>query len=504
MRDRGHHRVVVGKAAEPDPVRMRLAQESRGGFRGHGPNGGAEQRAVKTLIDFRDAGGGGEFALVLGRVVAKRPDVIERPRHDPGHVIALDQLAVRGVVVDILQHQFVETRQHRVEQVHVQRELFVLLGRDRARNENAQMADALVQRIDDGLAVLDDLVGVVVKIQHPVQRLLRRRDVIAPRAKDDDRRADLAQIKALAIAHDDFAGAQTVADEELIDDELHFLGVEQDRRAPPFLEIQKARPLGVDLGIDVIGLFPQRIRGVVRFEVRDQPRAVELAVADIAGQRGQPAAAQQPAQIAHRVLAVHARPIGQWRPGQNDGAGQVGIHRRHHHHLPAGLAIADQGRLALGFGVKLGDDAQEPGFGAADILDGLARHRLGQEADEIAGMAGIHRDADLTVMFHAADARPMPGARIKDDEGAFFRVDHHVCGRDDPGQNVIDRALEIAAVTDQLGVEGQHVRRDAANAIFVIVAALAKHVHEQHRTLHRVLHVFDPRVADRLRFSLRH
>ena len=44
-------------------------------------------------------------------------------------------------------------------------------------------------------------------------------------------------------------------------------------------------------------------------------------------------------------------------------------------------------------------------LGARDAFDGLARHRLGQEADEVAGMAGLHRDADFAVGLEAADAR---------------------------------------------------------------------------------------------------
>ena len=41
----------------------------------------------------------------------------------------------------------------------------MLLGRDLAGDEDAEMADALVQRVDDGLAVGDDLVLVVVEIE---------------------------------------------------------------------------------------------------------------------------------------------------------------------------------------------------------------------------------------------------------------------------------------------------------------------------------------------------
>ena len=51
----------------------------------------------------------------------------------------------------------------------------------------------------------------------------------------------------------------------------------------------------------------------------------------------------------------------------------------------------------------------------------LARHRLGQEADEIAGMPGLERDADLAVGLEAADARAVPGARVDHDEGPAGR-----------------------------------------------------------------------------------
>ena len=50
----------------------------------------------------------------------------------------------------------------------------------------------------------------------------------------------------------------------------------------------------------------------------------------------------------------------------------------------------------------------ETRLGAAHVLDGLAGHRVGQEADEIARMAGLQRDADLAIVLHAADAGAWP------------------------------------------------------------------------------------------------
>ena len=53
----------------------------------------------------------------------------------------------------------------------------------------------------------------------------------------------------------------------------------------------------------------------------------------------------------------------------------------------------------------------EDRLSAADILDRLARHRLRQEADEVAGVAGRQSHADLAVLLHPANAGPMAGAR---------------------------------------------------------------------------------------------
>ena len=90
----------------------------------------------------------------------------------------------------------------------------------------------------------------------------------------------------------DPAGGEIVADEQLVDDELDFLGVEVDVPAPPAFEAEIARRLGVDLGIEVVLLAPQRVGGILVFEILHQPGAVELAVAEIASQGGEPAAAQ--------------------------------------------------------------------------------------------------------------------------------------------------------------------------------------------------------------------
>ena len=61
-------------------------------------------------------------------------------------------------------------------------------------------------------------------------------------------------------------------------------GGEQHRAAPPFLEFEIAGSLGIDLGIEVVRLLPIGVGRMQRLEIRDQMRAVENAVAEIARQ----------------------------------------------------------------------------------------------------------------------------------------------------------------------------------------------------------------------------
>ena len=352
----------------------------------------------------------------------------------------------------------------------------MLLCRHLPGDKDAEMTDAVMQAIDDCLAGLDDFVIVIVEIEYPVQCLLRRRDVVAPRAEHDNRRFDVAQVNARSIGAEQFARDELVADKQLVGDRLHLLGVEQYRAAPPFLEFEKARRLGIDLGIDVVDFLPISVVGVQRLEVRNQIGAVEDAVAEIARQRGQPGSAQEPAEIAHRVLAVHAGPIGERRSGEHDRADLFRMDRAHHHDLPAGLAVADQTGFAFGARVALNHRLDKNGLRFAHILDRLTGHRLGQKPNKVAGMAGRESDPDFAVVLHAADAGAMPCARIKDDERPFALVDRGAFGRDDPHKPIIHRARQRAAIEHQLDFEAQHMGRLAGIVLRTIVAALAQHI----------------------------
>ena len=410
--------------------------------------------------------------------------------HDP---LAGDEVGARRILALRLEHRLVEARRQHIDQVDVVGELAVLLARHPGRHEDSEMAGGLVNGVDDRLAVSADVVDVVIEVENPSERLLRGRDVVALGAEHDDRRTDVAQVDHRPVRGLDHSRRELVADEQLVDDGLDFPAVEVDVPAPPALEPEIARGLGVDVGVQVVLLGPQGVGGILVLEILHQKSAVELAMAEIAGERGEPAAAEQAARVAHRVFAVHAAPIGQRRPGDDDRAEQLGTHRREHHHGPAGLAVADHARLGVRIGMKSDHFLQEDRLGAGDVLEGLARHRIGQETDEIAGMAGLEGDADLAVGLEAADARPVPGARIDDDEGATPRIDLHARRRDDTRKRVVDRPLERAAIDHELGRVTQHVRRELSHMLVVLVAALPHHIQEQDAPLRGVDHVLSRR-----------
>src|SRR5215467_6753175 len=103
-----------------------------------------------------------------------------------------------------------------------------------------------------------------------------------------------------------------VADKQLINNELHLLSVEINVASPIALKLEIARWLGIDLGIHVVLLCPQRVCWVLVLEILHQPGAVELAATQVTSKRGQPAAAQESAAVAHGIFSVHAGPIGKW------------------------------------------------------------------------------------------------------------------------------------------------------------------------------------------------
>jgi hypothetical protein len=155
----------------------------------------------------------------------------------------------------------------------------------------------------------------------------------------------------------------------------------------------------------------------------------------------------------------------------------------HHHDLPAGLAVADQARLALGVWMPPGDLLDKAGLRHANVLNRLTGHRIRQKADKVAGMAGGERHPDLAVLLHAADARAVPGTRVENDERPLVRVEGDALWWDDAYQSVIHRPRQCPAVEHHLDFEAEDVRCLAGIVLCTIIAALPQHIEQQNSTL---------------------
>src|SRR5262245_36323812 len=118
-----------------------------------------------------------------------------------------------------------------------------------------------------------------------------------------------------------------------------------------------------------------------------------------------------------------------------------------------------------------------------DFLDGLTWDRVGQETDEITGMARLEGHTDLAVGFESADAGSMTGAGVDDHEGPLLVVDLDVLGRDDAGQDVVYRTRQLAPIHNKLGAEFENMGRRLGRVFLVLLAALLHDVEKQNAAL---------------------
>ena len=105
-------------------------------------------------------------------------------------------------------------------------------------------------------------------------------------------------------------------------------------------------------------------------------------------------------------------------------------------------------------------------------------------------MTRLEGDADLAVGLEAADAGPVPGTRIDDDERPARRIDFDTRRRNDSHEPIIDRAIKRSAVEHQLDLIVEHMGNRLGQMLAVLIAALAHDVPEQNGALRRIHHVF--------------
>ena len=147
--------------------------------------------------------------------------------------------------------------------------------------------------------------------------------------------------------------------------------------------------------------------------------------------------------------------------------------------------------------MEVDDPFEKRRLRVGDVLDGLARHGLWQEADEVAGVARLERYPYFTVSLEAANPGAVPGARIDNDEGAFVAVDFNARRRSDTDQGVVHRPRQLAAIHDQLEPELQHVRRQLRPVFMISLGAPLQNIAKKKRALAGVRPIV-PRVLSKV------
>jgi len=134
---------------------------------------------------------------------------------------------------------------------------------------------------------------------------------------------------------------------------------------------------------------------------------------------------------------------------------------------------------------------QKSRFGCAYIGQGLPRLGLREENDEIHRVAFPERDANLGFALKSADAAAMSGARIDDDPGAGF-VARRCCPfhRMNAHERVVDRAVELAAVDDDVVLKSEYWPKTFFLAHDASIAALAQRREKEKPALSEVFGVF--------------
>src|SRR3954451_15008733 len=188
---------------------------------------------------------------------------------------------------------------------------------------------------------------------------------------------------------------------------------------------------------------------------------------------------------------MHAGPVRERGSGDDQWTKQIGPNRSQDHDRPAGLAIAYDAGLPVSVWMETDHLFDEQCLGTRDTLDRLARHRLRQEADEVAGMSRLHRDADLAVGLEPADAWTVSGAWINHHERPPRGIDLDAGWRDDADKRVIDGFVQLAAIDDQFGRILQNVGGGLDDVLPILVAAPAHHIEKEYAPLSRIDHVFN-------------
>src|SRR5262249_18283805 len=176
-------------------------------------------------------------------------------------------------------------------------------------------------------------------------------------------------------------------------------------------------------------------------------------------------------------------PIRERRSCNDDRANQIRPNGRQHHERPTSLAIPDHAGFTVRFGMQVNDLLEKNCFRTSDVLNGLARYGLRQEAYKVAGVSRLECDTNLAVGLETPYAGSVPGTRIDDNKGPASWIDFNILRRYDPDEAIVDRTIERPSVDNKFHLEIQHVGRGLGEMFAILIAALAHHIPKQNASL---------------------
>ena len=211
----------------------------------------------------------------------------------------------------VVDGHFIKTGRQRLDGLHRRGDFGMFLLGDRGGDENAEMPDLVVNHVDDPLAANVDLMLVGIGVGDPVQRLLRRRDIVALAGENNDRRADRLEVEALPVF--DLASPRDSVLPTKICSTIQRISASFMKWKPPHQRLEFKETLArvfFDIREEVV-IFAEIIAaGIELFEIRHEMRAVENAIAKIGQEQGR----QRRRRACRPCSASDFRPCGRTRP----------------------------------------------------------------------------------------------------------------------------------------------------------------------------------------------
>ena len=130
-------------------------------------------------------------------------------------------------------------------------------------------------------------------------------------------------------------------------------------------------------------------------------------------------------------------------------------------------------------------------FGLRDVFDSLAGHWIGQEADKITRVTGLHCHADFAVRLETANPWPVARARIDHDKRPAPDVDLCSDRRSDAHQRIVHRWVQLSSVIDQFNFIVEDMGCGFQQMFAVLQPAPAHNIQKQHAALSGIDQIFE-------------